>query len=198
MNIASQSILTRATRIVTGAGSILFGLMLAAGIATTVLAQGEIANGTVSGSGSGPYTYDLSFSAAANSLSPVGSIWYAWTPGFFYLPSAPVAGTAHAPAGWTANIFLNSIQFSANSPANDIPIGGTLPGFSYQANFTPTQLSTAPNSGLSVAYAGGIETDPGFTFTVQIVTVPEPSTLSLLVAGLAAAFLYGGRRLRLV
>jgi PEP-CTERM motif len=198
MKIVSHSVLSRAKRIATRAGSILLGLMLAAGTATTVLAQGEIANGTVSGSGSGPYTYDLTFGAAANSLSPVGSIWYAWTPGLFYLPGDPIAGTAHAPTGWTANIFLNSIQFSANSSANDIPIGGTLSGFSYQANFTPAQLAAAPNSGLSVAYAGGIETDAGYTFTVQTVSVPEPSALSLLVAGLAAAFLAGWRRLRLV
>jgi hypothetical protein len=194
MNIASQSTLIRATRIATRAGSILAGLLLAAGIATTVLAQGEIANGTVSSSGSGPYTYNLTFGAAANSLSPVGSVWYAWTPGNFYLPGNPIAGTAHAPSGWTASIFANSIQFSANSAASDIPIGGTLPGFNYQANFTPAQLAAAPNSGLSVAYAGGIQSDAGFTFTVQ--TVPEPSTLTLLVAGLTALWLVGWRRFR--
>jgi hypothetical protein len=188
----------RLPAIATRAGVLLLGLRLAAQIATTALAQGEIANGTVSGSGSGPYTYDLTFGAASNSLSPVGSVWYAWTPSGFYLPGNPIAGTAHAPSGWTASIFANSIQFFANSSASDIPIGSSLSGFSYEANFSPTTLSTTPNSGLSVAYAGGIETDSGYTFTVQTVVVPEPSTLTLLAAGLAASLLAGWRKLRRV
>jgi hypothetical protein len=196
MKTASRSTLIRSTPITTRTGSLWLVLLLASGAARIVLAQGEIASGTVSGSGSGPYTYDLTFGASPSSLSPVGSVWYAWTPSGFYLPGDPIAGTAHAPSGWTANILANSIQFSANSPANDIPIGQMLPGFIYQANFTPTQLAAAPNSGLSVAYAGGIETDAGFTFTVQIVAVPEPSTLTLLVAGLTGVLLGGWRKLR--
>jgi hypothetical protein len=176
------------------ARSILVGALLVSGVSTTVLAQGEIANGTVSSSGGGPYTYDLTFGAAANSLSPVGSIWYAWVPGFFYLPGAPIAGSAHAPAGWTATIVGNSLQFAASSQASYIPIGSSLTGFSYQANFTPAQLAAAANSGRSVAYAGGIQSDSGYTFTVLPATVPEPSTVTLLMAGTAALLLVVRRR----
>ena len=164
---------------ITAAGRILLGLMLVAGTATSVHAQGQIASGTISGSGSGPYTYNLSFSDAASSLSPVGSVWYAWVPGFLYLPGVPTS--ASAPAGWTATISGDSIQFVANSPADYIAPGSSLSGFSYQAAFSPAQLAAAPNSGVSVAYSGGLFSDAGDTFTVE--TVPEPSTLALLICG---------------
>src|ERR1019366_4357301 len=181
MNNASQSKLIQSTGITAAAGRILLGLLLVAGIATSVLAQGESASGTISGSGSGPYTYALSFSNAPSATSPVGSVWYAWIPGQFYLPGTPTS--ASAPTGWAANIVLNSIQFTASSPADYITPGSSLSGFSYQAAFSPAQLAAAPNSGDSVAYAGGIESGASFTFTVQPAVVPEPSTLVLLVCG---------------
>ena len=129
-------------------------------------------------------------------LSPVGSIWYAWVPGFFYLPGNPIAGSLVAPPGWTATAVLNSIQFVASSSANDILAGHSLSGFSYQANFTPAQLVAAPNSGLSVAYSGGIESGAGFTFTVEHAVIPEPSTLTLLVCGAVGLLLNRRRKLQ--
>lgn len=186
-----QSNLRGSTSITTAVGRILLGLMLAVGTALSVHAQGQIASGTVSGSGSGPYTYSLSFTDGASSTSPIGSVWYAWVPGFFYLPSSPTS--ASAPAGWTATVSGNSVQFVASSPANDIAAGSTLSGFSYQANFSPAQLAAAANSGRSVAYSGGLFSDAGNTFTVQ--AVPEPSTLTLLVCGAAGMWLAGRRRL---
>ncbi len=193
MKNALQSKLIRSTGI-TAAGRILFGLMLVAGTATSVHAQGQIASGTISGSGSGPYTYNLSFSDAADSLSPVGSVWYAWIPGFEYLPGLPTS--AAAPAGWTATISGDSIQFTANSPANDITAGFSLSGFSYHAAFSPAQLAAAANSGLSYAYSGGLFSDAGYEFTVQPATVPEPSTLALLICGATGLCVVGRRRLR--
>src|ERR1035438_9639397 len=85
---------------ITAAGRILLGLMLVSGTATSVHAQGQIASGTISGSGSGPYTYNLSFSNAPSATSPVGSVWYAWIPLHFYLPGPPTSPAA--PSGWTA------------------------------------------------------------------------------------------------
>jgi hypothetical protein len=159
------------------------GSMLFAGGICAVHAQGEIASGTVAGSGAGPYTYSLSFSDAANATTNIGSVWYAWVPGSFYLPSMPTS--ASAPAGWTASIVGNSIQFVASSAANDITPGHTLSGYGYQASFSPSQLAAAPNSGVSVAYSAGLfaPTDPnGFTFTVLPAPVPEPSPLMLISA----------------
>lgn len=194
MKTTSQSYSIRSLGIATAAGRILLGLMLAIGTALSVHGQGQIASGTISGSGSGPsYTYSLSFSDAPSSTSPIGSVWYAWVPGSFYLPGTPAS--ASAPAGWTATVDANSVRFFANSAANDIAAGSTLSGFDYQASFSPAELAAAANSGLSVAYSGGLFSDAGNLFTVQPVTVPEPSTLTLLVCGATGLYLIVRRRL---
>jgi hypothetical protein len=167
-------------------------LLIALGTASATFAQGQIASGTISGAGSGPFSYNLTFSDGASATSPIGSVWYSWVPGFFYLPSTPTG--ASAPSGWTAAIFSNSIQFTANSPANDIQPGNSLSGFSYQATFSPAQLAAAPNSGVSVAYSAGLFSDGGDTFTVQ--AVPEPSSLGFLGVGVLGLALASGRKLR--
>ena len=174
------------------ATKLLLGFLLAAGTAALVHAQGQLASGTIGGSGSGPYVYGLTFSDAAGATSPIGSVWYAWVPGSFYLPGVPTI--AAAPAGWTASIQGDSIQFVANSPANDILPGQSLPGFSYQAVFSPAQLAAAPNSGRSDAYSGGLFSDAGNIFIVQ--AVPEPSGPALLLSGATALWLIRRRKLR--
>jgi hypothetical protein len=169
---------------------ILLGLILAGGIAIGVGAQ-PTASGTISGAGSGIYTYNLTFSDAAGASAPFGSVWYAWIPGAFYLPGAPSAPLA--PAGWNAYVNGNSVQYVANSPAYAIQPGHSLSGFSYQAGFSPAQLAAAPNSGLSVAYSGGLFSDSGDLFTVAIVAVPEPSVSAVLISGLIGLYLVNRR-----
>ena len=88
----------RLRRATTSAGGVLLGLILT----TKAHAQGQIPSGSISGSGAGPYSYSLAFSDAAGATSPIGSVWYAWVPGSFYLPASPTS--ASAPAGWTAAI----------------------------------------------------------------------------------------------
>ena len=170
--------------------SIACGILLGLTITATAQAQGDIPSGTIGGTGSGPYTYALTFSDAAGATSPVGSVWYAWIPGQFFLPSAPTS--ASAPAGWTATISSKSIQFVASSSAFDIAPGGSLSGFGYNASFSPSTLAAAPNSGESVAYSAGLFSDGGQTFTVQ--ATPEPSSSLLLAAGATALFLVGSRK----
>jgi hypothetical protein len=73
----------------------------------------------------------------------------------------------------------NSIQYSSGSAATDIA-PGTSASFSFVASFSPAQLAAAPDSGLTVAYAGAVDAStPNETFTVTE-GVPEPSTTSLL------------------
>ena len=169
----------------TGAATkILLGLFLAAGTTTLVHGQGQIASGTISSSGAGPYDYSLTFSDASGATSPIGSVWYAWVPGQFFLPSGPTS--ASAPTGWTASIVGNSIQYVASSSADDILAGNSLSGFGYVATFSPAQLAAAPNSGESVAYSGAL-TGGSDTFTVQ--AVPEPSAYALVLSGVMAVWL---------
>jgi len=189
MNNPNQAVVVRSDNTTL---RIILILMLAIGAATFVRAQNDIPSGTISGSISGPsFSYSLSFSDAANATSPIGSVWYAWVPGLFFLPSTPTS--ASAPAGWSANIFNNSVQFIANSAADYITPGMSLSGFSYEANFSPAQLEAAPNSATSVAYSGGILSDAGQTFNVQ--TVPEPSSLALLILGGSGFSLIARRKL---
>jgi hypothetical protein len=170
---------------------LLVGCALAAGSVPSLFAQGEIASGTLGSSGAGPYSYSLTFSDSASATSPIGSVWYSWVPGHFYLPGTPTA--ASAPTGWTATISSDSVQYVASSSAYDIAPGQALSGFGYTATFTPAQVAAAPNSGESVAYSGGLFSDGGNTF---VVTVPEPTMLSLLVPGAMALWLCGRRRVR--
>src|SRR5262249_17003716 len=177
MNNPIQSLRTPRVGASAVLGGILLGLSLAAGASATV-----VPSGTISSSGNGPYNYSLTFSDAASATSPVGSVWYAWVPGLFFLPGAPSSPVA--PPGWTASVSGHSVQYVANSPANYIAPGQSLSGFGYQATFTPAELAAARNSGESVAYMAGLFSDAGVTFTVQ--PVPEPSTLSFLAFGAGA------------
>jgi len=168
-------------------------VLLATAAGTTALAQGQLAFGTVSSSGTGPYIYDLTFGDAANATSSIGSVWYAWIPGQFFLPGTPAS--ASAPAGWTAHISGASVQFVATSSAFDITAGNSLSGFSYQAAFTPTQLAAAANSGESDAYSAGLFSDSGNIFTVEAAAVPEPATPALLILGAAVLVVVGQRKI---
>jgi len=171
---------------------ILLAVALAGFSAARVWAQGDIPSGTISSSGSGPYTYDVTFTDSGSATSPIGSIWYSWVPGQFFLPGIPT--TASAPTGWSADIFDNSIQFVASSSIYDITAGSSLSGFSYQASFSPATLAATPNSGESVAYVAGLQTDNGMTFTVR--AVPEPSSAALLGMSALGLALARWRKLR--
>ncbi|HEV2436481.1 MAG TPA: PEP-CTERM sorting domain-containing protein [Verrucomicrobiae bacterium] len=166
--------------------TLIIGLGTASGFA-----QGDIPSGTIIGSGSGPFNYSLTFSDGASATSSIGSVWYAWIPGQFFLPGTPTG--ASAPTGWTATVSGNSVQYVASSSAYDIQPGQSLSGFGYSATFSPTQLAAAPNSGESDAYTAGLFSDAGVIFTVQ--AVPEPSALGLLGASVLGLALAGRRKL---
>ncbi len=169
-------------------------LVIALGTASAALAQGELGVGSISGSGSGPYTYSLTFSDQSGASSPIGSIWYGWVPGDFYLPSAP--SSPITPTGWTATVQSDSIKFVASSSLYDITAGNSLSGFGYTASFSPSQLAADPNASDSYAYSGAIQGDAGEEFHVQI--APEPSSLGLMAVGVLSLALVCGRKLRCV
>lgn len=162
-----------------------------AGVATCVRAQGLVASGIVSGSGSGPYTYDLVFSNGVSATQPIRAIWYAGTTNSYYLPSTPIS--VFAPAGWNAALSGNgtqsSIQFTVNSGTSFIAAGSSLSGFGFQANFTPSELAAAPNGGLSWANSGSFFNGLSERFTVTGPAAPEPGAPILLVCGGAGLWL---------
>jgi len=173
---------------------LLINLLAVLGAASTVFAQGESASGTVSGvPNGGSYDYTIMLNNTSASVS-IGSFWYSWTliyPPYFYLPSTPTSSLA--PAGWSYFIDGNSIQYAANSAADDIAPGSSLQ-FHYSASFSPAQLTG--QAGYSMVYSGGIEGDPGSFVNVVTVPAPEPSSLGLLTAGFLTLAFAGHRKLR--
>ncbi len=193
MKTNSSSTMFFVAKTTLAARTFFFAVLLAAGtVASAAQAQGELSSGTISGSGSGPYNYSLTFSNASNASLSIGSVWYAWIPGSFYLPGVPTS--AFAPAGWTATISGNSVQFVANSSGNDITAGHSLSGFGYQASFSPAQLAAAANSGVSVAYSAGLLSGTANTFTVLAAPVPEPTSMALLFF-MGMVFIFARRKI---
>ena len=173
--------------------SISFVIVVAAALAASAVsshAQGETASGTVSGVQSGSvYDYTVTLLNTSSTVS-IDGFWYAWVPGEFYLPADPNSATA--PAGWTASVVANSIQYS----------GGTLaPGasinFQYMATFAPSALTGF--AGFSYVYHTGLDSSPsdgGSFLNVQTVAAPEPSSTSLFVAGALGLLAAGWRKFR--
>ena len=179
MKINSSFTMFFVAKTTTATRKFFFAVLLAAGTVASSQAQGQLASGAISGSGSGPYSYSLTFSNASNATSSIGSVWYAWIPGFLS------AGRSHqrSRAGWVDRNRFLATQFNS-SPAprpTTSPPEIRYPGFGYQASFSPAQLAAAANSGVSVAYSAGLFSDAGNTFTVQAAVVPEPTSSALLL-----------------
>ena len=173
---------------------LILNLLAMLATASTALAQGESASGTVSGvPNGGSYDYTITLNNTSGS-TPIGSFWYSWTPNippFFYLPAFP--DSASTPTGWSAYPDNNSIIFSADSSMDDLAPGQSIQ-FNYSASFSPAQLTG--NAGYSYVYSGPIEGDPGAFVNIVTVPAPEPSSLGLLAAGFAGLAVAGRRKLR--
>jgi hypothetical protein len=186
-------------------GKLFLGLLLAAGTAGSVQAQNILASGQLSAvaGGGGTWDYTMIISDSPSATSAIGSFWYAWIPGQFYLPTSP--SSASGPTGWTANIVpsggASSIQFVASSSSYDINPGSSMT-FQFVSTDTPATLAgdaapTYPTTpiGTTVAYGAGLFSSPSETFVVN--SVPEPSTLALAVAGCFGLWVWvAGRRSR--
>lgn len=182
--------------------SIRLACLVAAGLAASAIAgraQGIIASGTLVGvPGAGnTYDYTLTLSDAAGATSSIESLWFAWIPGYFFLPSVPSSASGGS-SGWTASVVSDSIQFQGNA-GNAIAPGHSA-SFTFVTTDSPATL--AGNSpygypiGESVAYAGAVDaSSPSDQFAV-VTQVPEPSSLSLLLVGSLALLAAHARKLR--
>jgi hypothetical protein len=176
-------------------------LAVAGGLAASTIAshaQGIIANATLVGvpGAGGTYDYTLTLSDGAGATSSIESLWYAWIPGHFFLPTTPSSASG-ASSGWTASVVGGSIQFQGNAGNAIAP--GQSASFTFVTTDSPATL--AGNSqgfpiGESVAYAGAVDaSSPSDQFAVASV-VPEPSSLALLAAGSVGLLAAGRRKLR--
>lgn len=149
--------------------------------------QDPMASGTLfsTQAGTSEWLYVITLTDAGS--TPIDSLWYGWTPDVspnFYLPGSDITDISGSD-GWTGTAVANSIQFSAGTalmPCQTVTLA-------YEANFSPSTLANAPDSGLSVAYDGGIEAGPA-TPDFTIAAAPEPASLALFgtaIMGLAAA-----------
>jgi hypothetical protein len=166
--------------------SILLILAVAAGLtasSTSSHAQGAIATiSDVQVGSSFDYTITLKNTGSLN----LNSLWYGWTTSGNNLPSNPT--TLGNSLGWGNTPDGNSIMWINSSGTALAP--GHSGIFTFASTSTPTQITTSP-SGESVAYVSGItftENNPGDStpvFSPMVVAAPEPSSVSLLIIGLA-------------
>lgn len=177
-------------------------LAVAVGLAVSIVAgqaQGIVASGTLSGvPGAGnTYDYTLILNNAASATTPIEGFWYAWIPGFFFLPTTPSSASGGA-SGWSATLFGNSIQYQGT--AGDAIAPGGSATFTFVSADTPATLAGTSSGfpiGDSVAYPGTINfsaSAPNEEFTVQ--SVPEPSPRGLIALGALCGLVAGWRRLR--
>jgi hypothetical protein len=178
--------------------------LIVGGAAGSAHAQGTLAvTGQVTGTpaGGGLYDYTITLQNSAASTATVGTFWYGWVPGVFYLPTSPTSVTA--PNGWTCSTpslgGIFSIEFVASTSASYIQPGGSL-NFSFVSSDTPALIGgnspahpTTP-TGTSFVYSAGPFSIPGQQFVVS--SVPEPSALALLVAGAGGLWVAARRRMR--
>jgi len=172
--------------------------LLALGTASAAFAQNgpELGTATLSGVPNGSL-YDYTITLHNTGTVSVGTFWYAWIPGGFFLPSTPSSETA--PTGWSVSVQGSySIEYAASSSAYDLAPGSSL-NFQFASTDTPAALAgNSPHDpsypvGTSFLYEGAAFSDAGYEFVVQ--SVPEPSSLGLLTAGLLGLALAGRRKL---
>jgi hypothetical protein len=140
------------------------------------------------------YTIKLVNSAA--STDPIGTFWFSWVPGADFMANNPISLTT--PANWVGvvthfpNVPTNgyAIQWVANT-GSELGINNSLT-FGFKSAETPAQLAgTSPillngasfPEGISVVYNGKPFSADSQTFVATPASVPEPSTLALLLVG---------------
>jgi hypothetical protein len=166
------------------------GFLLAFGMAQTIQAQTISANGLLSGVVSGgSFNYTLTLNNTLISTTNIATFWFSWVPGDDFMAVSPTSVVA--PSGWSANVTHGgptdgyAIQF-VNLTTPLAPGGSAT--FTFTSTSSPaTMAGDSPffpgtPIGTSFVYSGPPESGTSDQFVVQ--TVPEPSSMVLLVVGL--------------
>jgi len=146
-----------------------------------------------------PGSYDYTIHLTDTGSTAIGTFWYGWIPGEFFLPT-PATGVV-APPGWSGSqvtVGNSSIEFVAGSVGVELSPGQSL-NFGFVSTDSPATLAgdaapTYPTTpvGTSWLYSGGPFSDPGARIVVQ--SVPEPSLAGLLLAGTTGLWVAFRRR----
>ena len=132
------------------------------------------ASATVTASQVNATTYHYDLVLKNTGTTTIGTFWFAWIPGYDFLPS-PVSNVK-SPASWSDNIthFGASdgygIQWLASGPSAYLAAGQTLSGFSFETSATPAQVEGDFNAypgnpvETSEVYSGAPFSDNGYTF----------------------------------
>ena len=116
----------------------LLTFLIALGTASAAFAQGETATAQLSGVFNAG-VYDYTITLQNTSTTPIGTFWYAWIPGEFFLPSTPASETP--PTGWTASVVGSySIEYTESSPSYALGGGASL-NFYFTSTDTPAALA---------------------------------------------------------
>jgi hypothetical protein len=163
--------------------------MLALGV-NSALADISASADVSTSQSSAPFNYNITLHNTGT--TNIGSFWFAWNPtGYNFLPTQPLSVTA--PANWSytvTNLYPGYDGYGLEFVDNGAPIapGGSLTGFQFTSDDTPTQIKSAspwytqPPVTTSYVCIGTPQADPGAL--VNVTVVPEPAGLAL--AGIGA------------
>jgi hypothetical protein len=164
--------------------SMRLALALAAGLSLpAVSVHAQDASATISYTPAGA-NYDYTVTLFNSGTTDLNSFWYGWTQDGNNLPSDPTS--AGNSVGWANDLDGNSIMWENSSGTALAP--DKTATFTFVSSSSPTAITTLP-SGESVAYVNGIDFSqgsPGDSTGVfsPVMVAPEPSSWSLLAAGL--------------
>src|SRR5450432_3820620 len=194
--------------------AVLLGLFMVVAM-QRIQAQGYAVDSQIIGqsAGGGIYDYTLILNNESSATRSIGVFWFAWTDyGYDLLPSMPTVKATDMPTGWSGTVlggpYSNygytypdgySIEFTSLTP---LAPGGTLT-FKFSSPDSPADISgNSPLYGIPVGtsfvYAGAAFSDAGSQFLVVTAPVPEPSTISLMVTGIAGLLFLGRKKSPLV
>jgi hypothetical protein len=172
----------------------LLGIVLATGLWASPASAGLInatATYTDSALAGGQFAYTITLTDNSSSTDPIGTFWFAWTPGKDFMTNNPISEIT--PTGWVANITHGgatdgyAIQWVASS---NLLTPGTSLTFGFTSLETPTQLAgfsqffpTIKEATATLYNAAPFSADSETIVATQFSSVPEPSSLMLTLVG---------------